>query len=235
MSGDGHRRRGLGRLRELLRTPRQIREELEEELELHLEMRAQELRRQGYPPAAAREEALRRFGDLEETRSVCLASDRRRERRVERREVLGEVRRDVLVALRQLGRSPGFAVVAALTLAIGIGANTAIFSAADHVLLRPIPYAESERVVTLWERDLAAPEEKREVSPGNFVGWRERTRSFASMALAEPSGYDLTDRLPAEPVEAWRVSEGWFEALGVQPLLGRGSLRMNTSRAATWW
>ncbi len=128
---------------------------------------------------------------------------------------------DLRYALRTLRKNPGFTAVAVLTLALGIGAATAIFSAVDHVLLRPLPYDDAERVVTLWEADGATGGTKREVAAGNFFEWQQRTSSFSAMGLAEPYGYDLTDRTPPPPLDAWRVTQGFFEALGVKPILGR--------------
>jgi putative ABC transport system permease protein len=211
-------------LRHLFKSPRQIAAEVDEEILLHLELRAQELERHGWEPSAAREEARRAFGDLDATRRACVRSDRRREKTMERREHLAETAQDLVHGLRLLRRRPGFALAAVLTLAVGVGSTTAIFSAADCVLLRPLPYAEVERVVTLWETQESSGERK-EVASGNFLDWRERQRSFAAIGLAEPSGYDLTGDGPPEPLDAWRVSEGFLEALGARPMLGRGFSR----------
>jgi putative ABC transport system permease protein len=208
-------------LRHLLRDAGEIRREVSAEIEFHLEMRIAELERRGLSPAAAREEALRLFGDMEKTRMVCVESDVRSERRSERREYLGEIIQDLGHGLRQLRHRPVFAATAILTLALGIGATTAIFSAADHVLLRPLPYGASDRVVTLWETDRRTGENKKQVSPGNFLEWRNRSKSFAALGLAEPSGFDLTGDGPPQALPAWRVTEGFFESLSVRPILGR--------------
>ncbi|CAA9375065.1 MAG: Acidobacterial duplicated orphan permease (function unknown), partial [uncultured Gemmatimonadetes bacterium] len=138
-----------------------------------------------------------------------------------RREHFGEIAQDLGHGLRQLRRRPVFAAAGILTLAVGIGATTAIFSAADHVLLRPLPYRSPEGVVTLWETDRTSGEEKKGASPGNFVQWRERARSFSAIGLAEPFGYDLTGDGPPEPLGAWTMTEGFMDALGVVPMLGR--------------
>jgi len=129
---------------------------------------------------------------------------------------------DLSIALRQLRRKPGFAAVAVLTLALGIGASTAIFAAVDSVLLRPLPYPDADRLVTLWQHDREAGIETDEVAPANFLDWRERSRSFETMAAAVPFGMDLAD--PEEGPEAlgtWLVTEGFFDLLGVPALLGR--------------
>lgn len=129
---------------------------------------------------------------------------------------------DLRYALHTLARSPAFTSVAVLTLAIGIGATTAIFSAADHVVLRDLPYSQADRVVTLWETDRITDERHNEVSPGNFLSWVERTTSFEALGLAEPSGVDLTGEEAPVAVPAWDVTEDFFEALGVRPILGPG-------------
>lgn len=196
--------------------------DVDEEIEFHLEMRSAKLEGSGMTPQAAREEALRQFGDVVETRTDCVGSDARRIRRAGRFGQLQEIGQDVVHGYRQIKNRPVYAVVAILTLAVGIGATTAVFSAADHVLLRPLPYSDAERVVTLWETDVVAGDLKKEVSPGNFLEWRERATAFGGMALAQPFGFDLTT--PGEPpvsLGTWLVTEGFFEVLGVVPVLGR--------------
>ncbi|HXV85600.1 MAG TPA: ABC transporter permease [Gemmatimonadales bacterium] len=200
----------------------QIKADVEEEIRFHLEMRVADLVRQGLSPAAAREEALRRFGDVERARAEMNAADRRRVERTRRRELLQEVVQDIAHALRQLRRRPAFALVTMLTLAVGIGANTAVFSAADHVALRPLPFTDYERVVTLWESDARTGQDRKEVSPGNFVDWRDRAQTFESMALMEPYAFDLgaTDGPPLS-LRAWGVTEGFFETMGAPLVMGR--------------
>jgi putative ABC transport system permease protein len=202
------------------RSHRQIGADVDEELSFHVAARMAALEARGYSAAEARVEALRRFGDVADTRSACVSYDARREQRERRRQYAGEAREDGLHALRQLRRRPGFAIVAVTTLGLGIGANAAIFAVADHVLLRPLPYSEAGDVVTLWERDTRAGT-KHEAAAGNYVEWRTRATSFAALGLAEPYSYDITGDGPPEAVPAWRVADGWFEALGVQPVLGR--------------
>src|SRR6185369_6473306 len=203
------------------RSARQINDDVDEELRFHLEMRAAELEAAGLDPAAARDEAARRFGDVAETQRACAASDRERERTLRRREYVAELVQDLAHGLRQLRARPLFALATIVTLALGIGATTAIFGAADHVLFRPLPYRAIDRVVALWELDRSGSAGKRPVSPGNFVDWADRTTSFEAIGLAEPSGSDLTGDGPPEPVASWRVTRGFFDALGVTPLLGR--------------
>lgn len=200
---------------------RRIRRELEEEVRFHIEMRVRELVAKGYGEPEARAEAYRRFGDLQQTESVCVEAGIQSVRRKRRRMIMEELFRDLRLGVQQLRRRPAFAVTAIVTLAVGIGANTAIFSAADHVLLRPLPYADVDRVVTLWETD-RRDGARREVAAGNFLSWRERATSFEAIGLAEPWGFDLTgpDQRP-RPLEAWLVTEDFFEAAGMRPAVGR--------------
>ncbi len=132
------------RLSRLLRPP--ARREVEEELAFHLEMRTRELVEGGMAPRAARLAAERRFRDLEATRRACRRIAEGRDRDEKRREWWGELRQDIAFAARQAAKSPLFTGVAVLTLALGIGATTAIFSVFSAVVLQPLPFPESDRV-----------------------------------------------------------------------------------------
>lgn len=126
---------------------------------------------------------------------------------------------DLRYALRTLARSPGFTAVAILTLALGIGANTAIFSVVDGVVLRPLPYLEPDRLVMLWE---SRPNtEHLDLSYPDFQDWQHDAHSFARMAALTWRDYDLTSPGAAEHVDAMEVSSGFFSTLGVKPVLGR--------------
>ena len=128
---------------------------------------------------------------------------------------------DVRYALRMLLKSPGFTGIAVLTLALGIGANTAIFSVVNAVLLRDLPFAEPDRIVTLWENNTVEGLERDDVSPANFLDWTERQKSFEQLACANPFGLDYVG--DGEPVtfRSAFVSKGFFEILGAKPLHGR--------------
>src|SRR5688500_9548295 len=120
--------------------------DVDDELAFHLEMRVQELIRRGETPERARELALQRFGDYESSRTECVEIDERRTRRMARTEYLTEIRRDFSYALRTLRRTPGFTAVAIASLALGIGATSAIFSVVHGVLLASLPYQSAERL-----------------------------------------------------------------------------------------
>jgi predicted permease len=128
---------------------------------------------------------------------------------------------DLRIALRQLAKRPGFAVVAIVTLALGIGATTTIFSVVDHLMLRDLPFPDADRVVTLWQTNAREGVEREDVAPGNYFDWKERSGAFAAMGAVEPYSFDLTGDDRPEVVLANYVTDGFFEALGVQPIAGR--------------
>lgn len=130
---------------------------------------------------------------------------------------MGQLSSDVRAALRAMRLQPGFAAVVVVTLALGIGANTTLFSILDAVLLRPLPFESSDRLVTLWE---AGPRKAR-VAPANFLDWRAEARSFSAMAGFNAAGFTLTGKGDAERIGGASVSVNYFDVLGVRPLAGR--------------
>jgi putative ABC transport system permease protein len=132
------------------------------------------------------------------------------------------VTQDVKYALRTLCRSPGFTLVAVLILALGIGANTSIFSLVSAVLLRPLPFEAPERLVVLWA-DLTARggPSRVEPTPADYVDWKTRSRSFADMAAMESRTYNLTGDGEPERLVGLRTTANLFSLLGLQPILGR--------------
>ena len=202
-----------------LATRRQTPGELEDEFAFHLDMRTQELIQEGWEPGAARAEALRLFGDLEAARAYCRERDQRRGKRHMRAELLQELRQDLGYAIRALSRSPGFALVAILTLALGIGANTAIFSVVRGILLRPLPFQQPDRLVAVLATYEGNPSSY--VSPANLVDWRERNRSFSGFSILEESGLVLTGAGDPELLSGYAVSAGYFDMLGLRPVAGR--------------
>lgn len=128
---------------------------------------------------------------------------------------------DVRHGLRLLGRNLPFSVAAVAILATGIGANTAVFTIVDRLLLRELPYPESDRIVTLWQTNPPAGIDGEDVSPANFLDWKERSRSFTVMAAADPYSMDYTGGDAPEVFFTALVTEGFFRALGVDAFLGR--------------
>jgi predicted permease len=193
-------------------------QEVEEELEFHLAMRARELERRGIEPASARLLAKRRFGELKRVRRACLEIARGRDRDMRRREWFAELRQDVVFALRQLRLNPGFTAVAVLTLALGMGATTAIFSAVWAVVLRPLPFPEPDRLaaVSLTWRGLPSG-----ASAGNYLFLRERNGSLKGLAAIQYAGFNLATEDQPERVAGARVTHDFWSVLGVRPLHGR--------------
>lgn len=196
-----------------------IPEEVDGEFAFHLEMRTREYVMRGLSPAAARVEALRKFGDVHAANAACRRIGRERDRHMRRREYFSELRQDLVFGLRQLWKTPGFTLVAILTLAIGVGGTTAIFSAVNAVVLRPVPVVEPDRLVYVFSswRDL----DRSSVSPGNFSAWHERNSVFSSIAASRSLSLNLTEGLAPERVVVARVTGDYFKVLGVNPMLGR--------------
>src|SRR5262249_55182756 len=126
---------------------RRTQQEADDEIRLHLQLRTEQLMREGLSPEAARAEAERRFGEVEEERSRFAHAARRREGRLQLREWLGSVRQDARYALRTLRRDAGFTVFALLIVGMGIGASATVFSVVNGVLLRPMPFRDPARLI----------------------------------------------------------------------------------------
>lgn len=208
-------------LRSLLwRVP--LAQEVDEELELHVELLTRELVERGMDPAAARDVAMRRMGDLASVRRACLDQGKRRDREMRLTRWIDELRDDVRFALRQLRRTPAFTLVAVVTLALGIGANGAIFALVDATLLEPLPFPGPDRLVTVWESSETDSQDG--ASPLNLADWNERSHAFERLAGYVPSvgGMVLAgEDGVAETVPRQWVGVGIFDVLGVQPVAGR--------------
>jgi predicted permease len=128
---------------------------------------------------------------------------------------------DLRYSLRLLRKSPAFTAIAIATLALGIGANTAIFSAVDAVLIRPLPYTDPDRVVLLWEDNTVAGFARNTPAPGNFTDWNRMQRSFSAMAATRGGSASVTSDGPPEQILGRRVTQNFFDVLGVRPAIGR--------------
>jgi predicted permease len=201
------------RLRSAL-SRRQVEQDLEAELRDHLERQLEVHRSAGLSPAEAQRAALRDFGN------VPLIQDQCRDQR--RLNLIDDLRRDVTYALRSMRKSPAFTIVAVLSLALAIGANTAIFSIVNAVLLRPLPFEEPERLVRIFTK---TPDGRTfELSPGKFYGWQRDAQSFEGMAVYPCCGFRelaLTGTGAARAVRTIAVSAGFFDIIRVRPALGR--------------
>src|SRR5207253_2276675 len=190
--------------------------ELDEELRSFLEMAAEEKVKQGM----SRKDALRAVrlerGSLDITKEVVRSAGWE--------SFVETCWRDLRFALRTLSKSPGFTGVVVLTLALGIGANTAIFTVVNGVILKPLPYPQPDRLVMLWERQLSdgtlGP-----VAPANFFDWREQSHSLEKMAAIDPySDFILTGTGEPRRLVGAAVSSDFFSLLGVRMVLGRDFL-----------
>ena len=129
--------------------------------------------------------------------------------------------RDIRYGVRSLLKRPGFAAVAVLTLALGIAANTTIFSTVDSLILHPFSFPNQERLLVLWEQNLAVGNVRGLVAPGNFTDWRQQYQSCEQLVAIEQKAYDLSDGARPERFPGYSVTQGFFDALGVKAAQGR--------------
>ena len=184
--------------------------ELDEEMAFHREQVERDLIAGGMAPEAAKYTAIRQFGN----------ATRLKERSHEVVGFSGEtVIQDLRFALRQLRKSPGFAVTAVLILALGIGASVAIFAFADAALIKPLPYPNPTRLVDVTESLALFP--RGNLSYADYVDWKRMNTVLSSLEVYTGTGYGLSTPTGTEPVRGARVSAGFFRTLGVAPMLGR--------------
>jgi predicted permease len=185
--------------------------DLEQDIRDHIEIETRDNIARGMPPDEARYAALRKFGNVTRVQE-------------ETREVWGfvwleQLLQDIRFGLRMLRKSPGFTAIAVLTLALGIGADTAIFSVVNGVLLNPLPFPEPDRLVTV---DASKPNfPQGSISYPNFLDWHRINQSFSYFAVSRATGYMLTGVGDADELNADVVTSDFFPMLGVKPVLGR--------------
>ena len=184
---------------------------MEREMAFHVDSLARDYAHSGLRDVDAQRAARRQFGNV--TRLKERGHDERTMRLVE------DVTRDVRHAARGLWRSPGFSLAVTLTLALGIGGNTAVFSVVDQLLLRPLPYPDGDQLVTVEESVGANPHA--DVSPANWLDWQRESRTFRRFAAWRSWSFTLTGTGEPRRVNAQQVSSEFFPLLGVAPLLGR--------------
>jgi predicted permease len=189
----------------------QAEQDFADELESHLQMHIDDNLRSGMTSGEARRQALIQLGGIEQTKQSY------RER--QSLPWIETLWHDTRWGLRMFSKSPVFTVVAVLTLALGIGANTAIFSIVNGVLLHPLPFPHSEQLVILHESKRNF--EFGGISFPNFKDWRKDNQSFSSMSVSRGYYFSLTGKGDAEQLDGQYMTSGFFETLGVKPLLGR--------------
>jgi putative ABC transport system permease protein len=194
---------------------RAVEQELNDELRSSVEVLTEEKIKQGVSPSAARREALMEIGGVEQVKEEVRA--------VRAGRILEDCGRDLRYAFRTLAKSPGFATVAVLTLALGIGANTAIFSVVYGVLLRPLPYPHPERIISI-SRTYQGELDYSNFTAAGFDFWKEHNDLFQYVTASTDTGFNLGGAGRAVRVRAGRVSVDYFRVLGVEPVLGRSFL-----------
>jgi putative ABC transport system permease protein len=128
---------------------------------------------------------------------------------------------DIRYALRNLLKRPGFTAIAVLTLAIGIGANSTIFSAVNALLLKPLPFPELDRVVAIWDKDAIRGHEHNEVAFANYADWRDQSQSYEKLSLYRWWSANLTGVEPPERLQGFLVTGNFFDVIGTKPIMGR--------------
>jgi putative ABC transport system permease protein len=188
-----------------------IDQDMDKEMRLHLQLLTEEYERSGMTTKEAQHAARLRFGN------VPLIKDRGRD--IRGAAILEDLLRDVRLAMRGFRRAPGFTATVVLMLGLGIGANTAIFSVVDRLLLRDLPYPDGEQVVMVYETFPTNP--RNNVSPANWMDWQRLSRSFEFLAAFNGNSATLTGEGEPELLNAQMVSEEFFPAMKVRPLIGR--------------
>ena len=209
----------MRRLFRLSRPASEVSRDLSSELQFHLEMRTQELIAGGLAPEAARSAALRAFGDVAQVERECRGISERRVRARERQDYMRGLVQDLRYALRTLRKSPGFTFIVVLTLALGIGANTAIFSMVRGVLLRPLPYRDPGQLVFLQQPATRAGVVNAQFSVPELMDYRAQSRALSGIVEYHSMPFILLGRGEPRRVQTGVVSANFFDLLGVQPAL----------------
>ena len=204
--------------RYLRRRAETVTSEVDEELAVHLEMRVEELIGRGWSPEAARREAVRQFGDLEFTRQYCRRQDLDKETHVQRGLFFDELMQDLRISLRGLIRAPMLTLTILVTVGLGVGATTVIFSAVDTALLRPLPYADPGRLVRIYTD---TPPFKFPFSVADYQALESQQTRFQQVAGYQSRSMAYSDGTSADLVRGRVVSWTYFQLLGITPILGR--------------
>ena len=202
----------------LRRKPQAVGDEVDEEIRLHLDMRIDELLAEGLSLDDARREAQRRFGDVQGTRDYCRRQGQQKESDMQRGLMLQDLMQDVQVSARSLMRVPMLALTIVITVGLGIGATTVIFSAINAALLRPLPYANPERLVWIYTD---APPFMFRFSVADYLALESQQTQFERVAAFTDRSMAFSDGTAAEVLNGRQVSWTYFGVLGITPLVGR--------------
>jgi putative ABC transport system permease protein len=195
--------------------------DVDDELAFHLAMRRRDYESRGLSADDAVRAAATRFGDVARIGGALRAHDHRRQQVHQRREVMGDLAQDLKYGLRALRRAPGFTVVAILTIALGIGATTAIFSVINAVVLRPLPYLEADRVVMIWMDNTRQAIEKDIHSYPNFADYRSQNTVMSEMAGFTNANFNVTGNGDPQRIRGAAATADLFRVLRASPLIGR--------------
>lgn len=199
-------------LRSIVRRSR-VEAELNEEVQYHVDRLIDQGLAAGLAPEEARRAALRAMGAIDKNKEEC--------RDVRSGNLVGEFLGDLRYAARAFRRSPGFAALAIGIMALGIGANTAVFSVVHGVLLRPLPYRDADRIMTLRTTFLTTGTSQSLVAIANYRDWRDQSSSFEAMASYRPGEFPVTPDTTAEYARTAAVDAQFFRVFGVEPIIGR--------------
>ena len=202
----------------------QLDAEIDDELNLHLELRVEELGRQGLPRDSARRRALREFGDLEFTRQYCRRQGQMKEMHTHRALAAEEIGQDLRISFRSLVRAPVMTLTIVATVGLGLGTTTAIFAAVEAAFLRPLPYSDPSRLVRIYTD---APPNRFRFSVADYLALDAQQTHFERVAAYTDRPMTFTDGTIAERVSARVVTPAYFALLGINPTLGPGFAERN--------
>jgi len=205
----------MARLRALFRREIVLRD-IEEELRVHVEMETETNIRRGMPPDEARAAALKSFGDPRRKTELCYD--------IRGGGWLETIWQDLRYGARMLMKNSGFTLIAIITLALAIGANSAIFSIINAIVFKPLPFYDLDRIVMVWEKAPGPIAERNSVSVANYLDWREQSKSFVNLAICMYWSANLSGINTPERVRGYQVSPNLLDALGVKVALGRNFL-----------
>ena len=195
----------------------QMERELTEEVGSYVELLTEKKMKEGMNEREARRAAMVEVGGVEQVKEEVRAG--------RTGFAIETFFQDLRYGMRSLLKKPGFTLTAVIALALGIGANTAIFSVINGVLLRSLSYSDPDTIVMLWERSVSGSRERNVASPANFLDWQKQSTSFEEMAAVAEQRVNLTGGSgEPEEIKAQYVSQGFFPVLGVQPIVGRAFL-----------
>jgi predicted permease len=205
-----------------------VEDDVDAELSFHLDMRMRDLRARGLSEADARSQATAQVDSIRRARAACVTIGYRRQRRTARAQTIDSFAQDIRYALRTLRRQRAWTTVAVLTLALGIGATTAMFSVVNSLVLRPLPYRDAGRVVTVWSTPPKSPDFMIAPEPKLFAAWRSAAHSLEGMEEYDFAIATLTGQGDAAALRGFAISPGFMDFVSSRPMRGRGFTPLDT-------